>query len=153
MTDNKISNKEFCDTLREVGVRLASGERDEVVIPRAYIDFQVEGGSKITPSYMRMTINRVPDVKAKGSVSVKMIKDEEGAVSYTIALNTNVRRKVLTNDDLPRLESQWKRKFVRHLLKTTPRITDLEGERLEGAAIAIERFIALIEEYAQEGEE
>lgn len=150
MKNQKVSNKEFCDTLRDVGEKLASGERDEVLIPKSYIDMHVEGGDKITPSYIRMTINRVGSVKAKGSASVKVRANEEGAKSFVITIKTDAKRKVITNDDMPRLEATWRKKFIKHLLATQPRITDLKGEQLEGAAIALERFMAMIEKMGED---
>lgn len=150
MEEVKITTKEFCDTLREVGEKLASGEREEVVIPKAYIEIRVEGGSKISPSYMRTTINRVAAVKATGGcASVKVKTNEEGAKAYHITINRAHKRKVITADELPSLEQRWKRKFIEHLLKLQPRITDLEGDELKGAAIGIERFIAMIEDMAK----
>ena len=107
--------------------------------------------AKVTPAYMRTVINRVPEVKAAGRMSIKREQDDSGIIHYVIRLNTNVRRKVLTDNDVSALESKWRAKFIRELLSRPPRITDLEGDELKGAAIAIERFCSMLESM-KEGE-
>lgn len=148
-----ITTKQYCDNIRALGKKLASGELDEYRLDLTELSENMDGDDfyKITRniSYTRTTINRVPEVKAAGSISIK-IEEDEIARYYVFSINREPKRKVITNDDLPRLEQSWRNRFIKHLLKTTPRITDLEGEKLEGAAIAIERFIALVEDYAKE---
>lgn len=149
-----MTTKEFCDALRVQAATLASGEKAELEIK----DFDLERAlgieaGKINASYIRTIMNRVPEVKAIGTVKVKRIKDDvDRADCYLVTVSRGTKRKVITNEDLPRLESSWRQKFIKQLLQTQPRITDLKGEQLEGAAIALERFINMIEQMGKEGE-
>lgn len=144
MVDDKMTTSKFCDILRDIGRALASGEKSEVVMPVAYRDAQLGIDSPMTPQYMRQVINRVPEVKAKGRASVKQREDEEGVKSFVFTLNEEKRKTIYTPDDLPRLEQGWRVKFIKHILKTNPVITDLRGEQLEGAAIALDRFAQML---------
>lgn len=147
----EMTTKEFCDQLRIQATRLANGELEKVTIKDWDLEMALGGqASKINASYIRTIMNRSPDVKALGTVKVKRIKDDvDMPDSYEITLCREPKRKVLTSDDVARLEAAWRVKFVKHLLATQPRITDLKGEQLEGAAIALERFMAMIEEMAK----
>lgn len=143
---------EFCNTLREVGEALASGEKEVVEIPKAWIEYNVTNGKSITASYIRTIIGRVQAVKAIGAVSVKSRESDDGAKHFVISINRNPKRKMITSDELPELEASWRAKFIKHLLSTQPRITDLQGEQLNGAAIALERFAAMIEKMGEVNE-
>lgn len=150
-------SKAFCDKLRQAGAALGKGEQSEIVLPLHFITVhfadEPEKAKSITPGYIRTIINRVPEVKAVGSCSVKSGSDGDGNPAYIMTMKANTKRRVITSDDLPGLESRWRAKFIKHLLETTPRITDLQGDRLTGAAIALERFAAMLEKMAKPGEE
>lgn len=147
-------SKQFCDKLREAGAALGRGDVPEVKLPLHFIDnffaADPDSGSKITAGYIRTIINRVPDVKAKGVVSVKRGEDENYNPVYVITIKTDSKRKVITSEDLPALEAAWKAKFIKELLSKQPRITDLEGDKLAGAAIALERLAAMLEGMVKE---
>lgn len=142
---NYITTGEFCNKLREVGAALLDGKMEEVKIPFTYISATVEpeGAKKITPAYIRQIVGRV--VKPKGNASVKVVTDEEGKKSYVISINDKPNRKTITTDDLESLKASWRAKFIAQLLSTQPRITDLQGDELKGAAIALERFAEMLE--------
>lgn len=144
---NQMTAKEFCAQLCQGAVQIANGEREEIRFPCMMVGSHVipDDVAKVTPSYMRTVINRLPEVKARGRMSIKREVNEEGVRFYVITLNTDVKRKVLTQNDIGNLESKWRAKFIKHLLETTPRITDLQGDQLTGAAIALERFAVMLE--------
>lgn len=150
---NSMTAKEFCGQLCQGAIQIVNGEREEIRFPTVMIQAHVipDDVAKVTPAYMRTVINRVPEVKAAGRMSIKREQDDSGIIHYVIRLNTNVRRKVLTDNDVSALESKWRAKFIRELLNRPPRITDLEGDELKGAAIAIERFCSMLESM-KEGE-
>lgn len=149
-----ITSTDFCEKLRE-GVRsMVNGDLPEIRVNSAWVEQNIdeEDAQKLTPAYLRnITVREA--MKFGRSVGLKTVTDDDtGNRIIIIRLKDSKKARVVNEKDIPHLESQWKRKFIKHLLKTTPRITDLEGDELKGAAIAIERFIAMIEEHA-EGEE
>lgn len=148
-----MNTKEFCDQLRAAAEALAKGEREEIMIR----DFDIENNldeadqKKINSSYMRTVMNRVPRVRVIGTVKVQRIKDGIDTPSgYLVTLNRNPKRKVVTNDQIPEIKAQAVRHMAKRILNVQPRITDLEGEQLHGAAVAIERYRELIEEVVKE---
>lgn len=151
-----MTTKDYCDNIRKVGRALASGEIKEYRMSLVDLAEHLSGDDyhKVTKnmSYTRTTINRVPEVKAVGTINIKI---EESALDkeYVFTLNRDAKRKVITNEDLPRLEQSWKRKFIKHLLQTHPRFTDLEGEKLEGAVEMIKRYEEMLNEMSKEGDQ
>ena len=153
MEQEFINRAAFCDTLRDIGRAIGSGERETVFMPEVYLRSRVEGGDTITASYMRQIINRVPEVKQKGVISIKRkVTDEGNGFVFTLT-EAKSKPRVLTGDDIAKLEIKWRAKFIVQLLKTQPRISDLEGERLEGAAIALERMNEMLNEMVKMGDE
>lgn len=146
MEQEFINRAAFCDTLRDIGRAIGSGERETVFMPVMYLSSRVENGDAITASYMRQVVNRVPEVKQKGVISIKRKVTDEGDGFVFTLTEAKSKPRVLTGDDIAKLEIKWRAKFIAQLLKTQPRISDLEGERLEGAAIALERMNEMLSE-------
>ncbi|UGV22668.1 hypothetical protein FULANO1_67 [Escherichia phage vB_EcoD_Fulano1] len=153
MEQEFINRAAFCDTLRDIGRAIGSGERETVFMPEIYLRSRVEGGDAITASYMRQVVNRVPEVKQKGVISIKRKVTDEGDGFVFTLTEAKSKPRVLTGDDIAKLEIKWRAKFIAQLLKTQPRISDLEGERLEGAAIALERMNEMLNEMVKVGDE
>lgn len=149
-----MTAREFTAELEKAIVLVASGEKEEIRFSTGMITANVspEEQGKLTTAYMRMTLNRVPEVKAVGKVSIKTVTDDDGLTQMVITINRNPRKKQLTTDDLDVLQAKWQAKFIKQLLNTQPRITDLDGERLAGAAIALERFASMLNEMIKEDE-
>lgn len=151
MTNTDNMRKEFCDKLREGAEMLAGGK--EYIFLREF-DIQTMLGDSadgINQSYIRTIMNRVPSIKAVGTIKIKRVSgSDEFPDGYHITLNREPKRKVVTNDDLPKLERSWKEKFIKQLLKTSPMISDLEGEQLQGAAIAIKRYAEILKDMVDE---
>lgn len=147
------TSKDYCNKLRELGVKLANGELEEYRLDMTQLAeiMPPDEYSKISKgtSYSRTIINRVPEVKAVGAIRIK-VEEDKFAKYYVFTLNRDVKRKVITNDDLPKIEASWRAKFIKQLLQTQPRISDLKGEQLEGAAIALERFANMLNEMTKE---
>lgn len=147
-----ISSTEFSAMLRAEGEKLASGEKESIIIVSAHLDEKMSEGDrkKITPAYIRMVLNRVPGIKAIGSVKIRRTRESGiGAEvierdGYEITLNREPKRKVITSDDIPAIEQKAVAKFVKRLLLTMPNIADLQGEALQGAATGIQRYQEMI---------
>lgn len=149
-----MTAREFTAELEKAIVLVASGEKEEIRFSTGMITANVspEEQGKLTTAYMRMTLNRVPEVKAVGKVSIKTVTDDDGLTQMVITINRNPRKKQLTTDDLDVLQAKWQAKFIKQLLNTQPRITDLDGEKLAGAAIALERFAEMLKDMIKEDE-
>lgn len=149
-----MTAREFTAELEKAIVLVASGEKEEIRFSTGMITANVspEEQGKLTTAYMRMTLNRVPEVKAVGKVSIKTVTDDDGLTQMVITINRNPRKKQLTTDDLDSLHAKWQEKFIKQLLNTQPRITDLDGEKLAGAAIALERFAEMLKDMIKEDE-
>lgn len=145
--------KELCEKLREAGAALGRGEVDDVRLPYGYIlqhfDSDFEKANKITAGYIRTIINRVPEIKAEGRVSVKREQNEDGVV-FVITVNRDPKRKVITSQDMPAIEAKIRNKFLKRLLNFIPNITDLQGDALQGAAIGVQRYQEMIKEMMNE---
>lgn len=143
----EYTTKDYCDFLRNLGVKLASGEIAEYKLSLLDLAEKLDGDGyyKVTrgTSYSRTIINRVPEVKAIGAISIKVEETPEDKF-YLFTLNRDVKRKVLTNEDVESIERKALAKGLQSLIDQPPRISDLQGDELKGAAIAIERFVALI---------
>lgn len=150
----EMTAREFTAELEKAIVLVASGEKEEIRFSTGMITANVspEEQGKLTTAYMRMTLNRVPEVKAVGKVSIKTVTDDDGLTQMVITINRNPRKKQLTTDDLDVLQAKWQAKFIKQLLNTQPRITDLDGEKLAGAAIALERFAEMLKDMIKEDE-
>lgn len=151
-----MSSKDFCDGLRDGARKLASGEKESTYLRD--IDIQTvlgenAGRVKVTPAYIRTTMNRVAEVKEVGSVSVRRVTgDPELPDGYRISLVKETRKRVFTDKDLPGIKQKANAKLVKELLNIMPNIADLEGEQLQGAAIGIKRYQDLIKSMVEQGE-
>ena len=149
-----MTAREFTAEMEKAIVLVASGEKEEIRFNAGMMITMLlpDELEKLTPAYMRTTLNRVPEVKATGKVSIKTETDSDGMKWYVVTVNKNPRKKQLTTDDLESLERKWQAKFIKYLLSVNPKISDLRGEQLEGAAIAIDRFAEMLKSLVQEGE-
>lgn len=139
------TSKEFCDLLRDIAIALADGKQDEVKMPLLYVhqELEPEDAKKITAAYARTIMNRVPDVKEIGSVSVKTKKDEDdGSHYFLFTLNREKKRKVFTDKDLPAVRA----KVIEKVLKLSPDLSHLEPGGVVVAVDTIKRFKDLIRE-------
>lgn len=146
-----LTSKEFCEMLRDGIGKVANGEMDELKINIAWLDDNLDpiDRKKITYQYTRNTCDREANKYGKGIRARTHKCNETGNDYWIIQLKGDKKARIVNEKDLPALEERWKRKFIEHLLKLQPRITDLEGDELKGAAIGIERFIAMIEDMAK----
>lgn len=145
------TTKEFCDNLRLLAKKLASGELPEYIITDATIDGNLDeqDQKKVSASYIRTIMNRVPDVKEIGTVSITRTDPVEETPGFKVAINRESKRQVFTKNDLPAIEKRMSERIAKRLLSTMPNITDLEGEQLQGAAIGIRRYQDLIKSIAE----
>lgn len=92
------TTKEFCDSLRELAKKLASGELDNYIIADALIEDNLDeqDRKKVNASYIRTIMNRVPDVKEIGTVSITRTDPVEEAPGFKVAINREAKRQVFT---------------------------------------------------------
>ena len=144
-----INRAAFCDTLRDIGRAIGSGERETVFMPEIYLRSRVEGGDAITASYMRQVVNRVPEVKRKGVISIKRKVTDEGDGFVFTLTEAKSKPRVLTGDEINAIVIERTAKAVnkalKHLANVMPRVSDLEGDKLAGALIMGERFHEIID--------
>ena len=146
-----MTAREFTAELEKAIVLVASGEKEEIRFSTGMLTLNVlpEEQHKITTAYMRMTLNRVPEVKAVGKVSIKTVTDDEGVKNIVITINKNPRRKQLTTDDLEVIERKTREKFAKRLLDFMPNIMHLEGDKRDGAIEGIALYQDMIKKLAE----
>lgn len=146
-----MSMKEFCDQLREAAKKaLAEGG---VKLPFVYImtKLEPEDARKVTAGYIRTTVNRVPEVKEAGSISVRKRTNEDGQEFFDLVFVKGVssRKTVYNKDQVNQAKNKAVNEVVEMLLQLNPNVTDLEGDELAGAMKAIKRYQDLIRTFAQ----
>ena len=116
----QMTSKEFCEKLREAARAAATGE--VIKLPVAYItmNVQAEDAKKLNSSYIRTIMNRVPEVKEVGSVSVKKKTSDDGAEYYEIAINRDTKRRIVTTNDLPAIKEHEREKLVEMIMRISP---------------------------------
>lgn len=146
-----MTAREFTAELEKAIVLVASGEKEEIRFSTGMLTLNVlpEEQHKITTAYMRMTLNRVPEVKAVGKVSIKTVTDDEGVKNIVITINKNPRRKQLTTDDLEVIERKTREKFAKRLLGFMPNVMHLEGDKRDGAIEGIALYQDMIKKLAE----
>ena len=146
-----MTAREFTAELEKAIVLVASGEKEEIRFSTGMLTLNVlpEEQHKITTAYMRMTLNRVPEVKAVGKVSIKTVTDDEGVKNIVITINKNPRRKQLTTDDLEVIERKAREKLAKRLLGFMPNVMHLEGDKRVGAIEGIALYQDMIKKMAE----
>lgn len=148
----KVTSKEFCKSLREQAGKIASGE--EVVLRSIDLERFLEQDDlrKINASYIRMTLNRTPEIKEVGTVKVTRTDTALEGDGYRITINKATKRRVYTEKDIPEIKQRLREKIVKQIMKVQPKISDLKGDQLEGAAIALSRMSEMLEDMIKGGE-
>lgn len=146
-----MSMKEFCDKLREAAKKaIVDGS---VPLPLMFIMTKLDpdDARKVTAGYIRTTVNRVPEVKEAGSISVRKRTNEDGVEYYDLVFVNGVssRKTVYNKDQVMQAKQKAVNKVVEMLLQLNPNVTDLEGDELAGAMKAIKRYQDLIRTFAQ----
>ena len=149
-----MNMKEFCDKLREAAKKaIVDGN---VPLPLMFIMTKLDpdDARKVTAGYIRTTVNRVPEVKEAGSISVRKRTNEDGVEYYDLVFVKGVssRKTVYNKDQVNQAKNKAVNKVVEMLLQLNPNVTDLEGDELAGAMKAIKRYQDLICTFAQEDE-
>ena len=146
-----MTAREFTAELEKAIVLVASGEKEEIRFSTGMLTLNVlpEEQHKITTAYMRMTLNRVPEVKAVGKVSIKTVTDDEGVKNIVITINKNPRRKQMTTDDLEVIERKTREKFAKRLLGFMPNVMQLDESDRAGAMKGIELYQDMIKKMAE----
>lgn len=148
-----MSSKDFCDKLRQCAKDLAKAEEGKPLLLKD-IDIEIALGDdaervKVTPSYIRTIMNRVPEIKSAGSVSIRRIKEHpEYPDGYAISLDRETRKRVFTVSDLPGI----RRKAIEKALKVNPDFSAYQGECLEAAVKAVAEYKEMIREFCIEVE-
>lgn len=147
------TSKDYCEWLRELGRRLASGEIAEHKMSVLDLAGMLNGDDyyKVTKNqaYSRTIINRVPEVKAVGKVRIRTEETEDDKF-YVFSLNRDVKRKVITSEDLPAVQAKAVEKFAARILASMPNVTDMQGDKLAGACEGISRYQEMIRNLVNE---
>lgn len=141
-----MNMKEFCDKLREAAKKaIVDGN---VPLPLMFIMTKLDpdDARKVTAGYIRTTVNRVPEVKEAGSISVRKRTNEDGVEYYDLVFVNGVssRKTVYNKDQVNQAKQKAVDRMVEILLSISPSISDLEGDQLQGAAIAVKRYQEMI---------
>ena len=149
-----MTMKEFCDGLRQAAGKLASGEIEFFHLRDGDLEMNLSGDDlrKVRPSYIRTIMNRVAGVKELGTVKITRADGIEMAQGYVITINRDVKRRVFNEKDLPAIRQKAVEKAINHVLGVMPNVADLDGDQLQGAAIAIKRYQDLIKSIISSGE-
>lgn len=142
------------ERLREMAVKLASGEYGNGVAVTYMLilelcDQDFERAGKITAGYIRTIMNRVPEIKAKGAVSVKSEDHEQHGKYFAVTLNTDPKRRVLTSEDVEHIERKACNKFAKRLLGFMPNVMQLDESERAGAMKGIELYQDMIKKMAE----
>ena len=135
-----MTNAEFNEMLRAQAIKLAKGEVKEFRVCVADIYDRVDEPEKYNRGYLRQTVARVKEVRSAGAITMRSVVDDVDGLTYIFSIDDSKKPEIVTSESLDVIKTRWKRDFIKFLLKSQPRITDLRGEQLEGAAIALERF-------------
>lgn len=146
-----MTAREFTAKMEEAIVKVVSGEEQEIRFSAGMMLSMVDHdeAQKLTPAYMRTTLNRVPEVKATGKVSIKTTTDDDGTKFFVVTVNKNPRKKQLTTDDLEVIERKTREKFAKQLLGFMPNVTHLEGDKRDGAIEGIALYQDMIKKMAE----
>lgn len=146
-----MTAREFTAKMEEAIVKVVSGEEQEIRFSAGMMLSMVDHdeAQKLTPAYMRTTLNRVPEVKATGKVSIKTTTDDDGTKFYVVTVNKNPRKKQLTTDDLEVIERKAREKLAKRLLGFMPNVMQLDESDRAGAMKGIELYQDMIKKMAE----
>lgn len=146
-----MTAREFTAKMEEAIVKVVSGEEQEIRFSAGMMLSMVDHdeAQKLTPAYMRTTLNRVPEVKASGKVSIKTTTDDDGTKFFVVTVNKNPRKKQLTTDDLEVIERKTREKFAKRLLGFMPNVMHLDESERVGAMKGIELYQNMIKKMAE----
>lgn len=149
----KISSAEFSAMLRGAAVKLANGEEKEMYISDDQLDKVLieQDRNKVNASYIRMVINRVPEVKALGRAKITRTDGVDRPVGFLIEINHEPKRKIYTEEDLPALENKIRNKVLKDLIGRNPKFTDMQDEALAVAVEMIRRYDEMFKSMIVEG--
>lgn len=146
------TTKDYCNWLRALGKRLADGEIEEYRLSLDMLASNHNGDDyyKITKSvsYSRTIINRVPEVKAAGTISIKVEEDNDERF-YVFSMNRDAKRKILTSEDVADIEQKTRNKFMQRLLGFMPNVMHLDESERVGAMKGIELYQDMIKKMAE----
>ena len=146
-----MTAREFTAKMEEAIVKVVSGEEQEIRFSAGMMLLMVDHdeAQKLTPAYMRTTLNRVPEVKATGKVSIKTTTDDDGTKFCVVTVNKNPRKKQRTTDDLEVIERKAREKLAKQLLDFMPNVMQLEESERVGAMKGIELYQDMIKKLSK----
>ena len=146
-----MTAREFTAKMEEAIVKVVSGEEQEIRFSAGIMLSMVDHdeAQKLTPAYMRTTLNRVPEVKATGKVSIKTTTDDDGTKFFVVTVNKNPHKKQLTTDDLEVIERKAREKLAKQLLDFMPNVMQLDESERVGAMKGIELYQDMIKKLSE----
>ena len=146
-----MTAREFTAKMEEAIVKVVSGEEQEIRFSAGMMLSMVDHdeAQKLTPAYMRTTLNRVPEVKATGKVSIKTTTNDDGTKFFVVTVNKNPRKKQLTTDDLEVIERKAREKLAKQILDFMPNVMQLDESERAGAMKGIELYQDMIKKLSE----
>lgn len=146
-----MTAREFTAKMEEAIVKVVSGEEQEIRFSAGMMLSMVDHdeAQKLTPAYMRTTLNRVPEVKATGKVSIKTTTNDDGTKFFVVTVNKNPRKKQLTTDDLEVIERKAREKLAKQILDFMPNVMQLDESERVGAMKGIELYQDMIKKLSE----
>lgn len=154
-------NQSFTDKLRSLAVELANGEREEIRITESLLAIELSGKKSADnpASYIRMTMNRVPEVKEAGSITIKKKEvddtesDDFGVVYYSVKITKSKRKRVYTKAEVAAIRQEERRKTAQKIMEISPSISNYAPEEYAVLARVVSDMHEIIKRnFINEGE-
>lgn len=141
----------FNDKLRQTAKELATGERQELIIPVEYITEELSGkvSASNPASYVRTIMSRVPEVKVVGTVKIKksICNNDESALFgkeiYTITVTQETRKTIYNKADVERIKRQAIAKTAEKFLLLSPNLANYAPDEYAIVAKVMQEIHAL----------
>lgn len=143
-----LTGEQFRDNLREGARNLVSGFRDEIAIPLSFIESGLEVGmtGKVTQSYVRNIMNRVPEVIAAGkTIRVKVNKQYEKGPAMVMTATEGRSEKQRQESDIKRREkAAHMREFMGLVNNLMPDTAGMSDEEIVATVRTVNNYRDLI---------
>lgn len=135
----------YRDNLRKYGVELATGERDKLLLRDSLLDScsDPDFASKITKSYLRNTLMRIPEIRDAGTISITRNHDEDWP-GFLVTFNRGKFTKGYRRNESNAIR-QAENKLIDRILAMSPALEDCSTDEIAISVEAIKRYKAIIE--------
>ncbi|QXG07707.1 hypothetical protein [Erwinia phage Snitter] len=154
MSEPQFNPYESPETLRQafrmMAQSVALGERDEAVLPWYLVDtldaFEADK-HKFTLSYIRTIMNRVPEVRERGTISASF-KLDDGMKMLIVSMNAGKMQKGARRIDRDNATAiDIARSKIKGIMKFNPDITNLPEGNVDAAINIINQYRDFFSEF------